>query len=77
MPYKIALGPWRSVFAVPSEVVDTHLKTAGAAAIKVLLCLLRNGDIFFSPEELHDRLGYSIGDIEDAIRYWVDCGLLC
>ena len=37
MEYKLNLGSWNSVFAVPSDIVDKHLKLAGAVQLKVLL----------------------------------------
>jgi DnaD/phage-associated family protein len=34
---------WRAVFAVPNEIVDTHLKMLGDVPLRVLLALLRYG----------------------------------
>ena len=31
MEYKMNLGSWNSVFAVPGDIVDKHLRLAGAA----------------------------------------------
>ena len=42
MSYSINLGSWQSIFAVPSDVVDKHLKLAGGAQLKVLLWVLRH-----------------------------------
>ena len=33
--YTVSIGIWDSVFAVPSDVVDRHMKLAGAAQLKV------------------------------------------
>lgn len=35
MNYKMNLGAWNSIFAVPCSVVDEHIKLAGAAQLKV------------------------------------------
>ena len=47
MKFSINLGMWNSVFAVPTQVVDQHLKLAGGVHLKVLLWLLRHaGDVY-------------------------------
>lgn len=77
LSYMLPLGSWRSVFAVPSEVVDKHLRLAGAAQLKVLLFLLRHSDCLIECETLADSIGLSVEDTKDAVSYWVQCGLLC
>ena len=42
MKFSINLGAWNSVFAIPTQVVDQHLKLAGGVHLKVLLWLLRH-----------------------------------
>ena len=42
MSYKIDLGAWGSIFAVPTALVDSHIKLASGAQLKVLLYILRN-----------------------------------
>ena len=44
MSVTINLGAWRSVFAVPSKVVDEGLKFSDGVKLKVLLYVLRNAD---------------------------------
>ena len=77
MSYMLSLGAWRSVFAVPAEVVDKHLRLAGAAQLKVLLFLLRHSDCAIDAQTLSENIGISIDDTKDAVEYWVNCGLLC
>jgi len=74
--YSIELGAWRSVFAVPSEVVDKHLRLAGAAQLRALLYILRSGGQTISLSEMAMAIGTSEGDAADAVGYWIDCGLL-
>lgn len=74
--YSVSMGAWNSVFAIPSCVVDEHMKLAGAAQLKVLLYMLRHcGD-----EVTLDALAFAIGqkpsDTQDALDYWINCGLL-
>ncbi len=51
MSFSINLGNWNSVFAVPSAVVDEHIKLAGSAQLKVLLWVLRHAGEEFSAED--------------------------
>lgn len=76
MSYKITLGCWGSVFAVPCDIVDKHLRLAGAAAIKTLLYILRHCGEEIESERLSEALGYPQCDIDDAVEYWVSAGLL-
>ncbi len=77
LSFMIPLGSWRSVFAVPSEVVDKHLRLAGAAQLKVLLFLLRHSDCPIEVDMLAENIGIRVEDAKDAVEYWVHCGLLC
>lgn len=76
MKYRLELGIWGSVFAVPTQIVDRHLKLCGAAQLKVLLTLLRHGDGPMALDELTHATGLSPGDAQDALLYWLECGVL-
>lgn len=76
MPVKINLGNWGSVFAVPSGIVDEHLRIASANQLKVLLFLLRNNDKNFTYKELGDTLRIHEEDVKDCVTFWVDRGVL-
>ena len=52
MSIQINLGAWRSVFAVPSQIVDEGLKFADGVKLKVLLYVLRNADRELALEEI-------------------------
>ena len=52
MEYKLDLGAWNSVFAVPCNIVDEHLRLAGAAQLKVILWVLRHAGEAFSVEDI-------------------------
>lgn len=64
------------VFVLPSEVVDKHLRLAGAMQLKVLLWLARTGKREFDPEECAAGIGQSAAVCEDAIQYWLETGVL-
>ena len=76
MSYQINLGEWNSVFAVPSSLVDQHMKLAGAVQLKVLLWVLRHSGEEISDETLAAAVGASPADTRDAMQYWVETGLL-
>ena len=76
MSYKIDLGMWGSVFAVPTAVVDKGLKLASEAQLKVLLYILRNSDSQITDESVAEALGLHSDDVRDALSYWSDKSLL-
>lgn len=76
LSYCVELGEWRSVFAVPSSVVDNHIKLVGSSQLKVLLWILRNADREFSEEEIASVISVHKEDVKDAINYWAETGIL-
>lgn len=76
MPYQINLGQWKSVFAVPSSVVDQHIKIASESQLKVLLYLLRHSDKYLSDEQLSAALRLSEEEIRNAVDFWIERELL-
>lgn len=76
MDYGIGLGQWNAVFAVPTCVVDEHMKLAGAAQLKVLLYLLRHAGEPVTLDALAFAVGQKAADTQDALDYWIHCGVL-
>ena len=77
MYHRLELGAWRKVFAVPSCVAeDNHLKLASGAQLKVLLYMLANPDMGITGETIAAATGVEIHDVEDALLYWVNAGVL-
>jgi DnaD/phage-associated family protein len=74
--YKINSSVFKSIFAVPSEIVDKHIVTASSVSIKVLLLILRNGDASITVDEMAEKLNISKADVCDAANYWVSFGVL-
>lgn len=67
---------WRTLFSVPTAVVDQYLKIATPSQLKVLLYLLRH-----CPDEIHcDVIGKQTGClpelVEEAILFWQQTDLL-
>lgn len=76
MSVKLNLGAWRSVFAVPSKVVDEGLKFSDGVKLKVLLFVLRNCDNDIADSDISEATGVGIADIPEALDYWVNMGIL-
>ena len=76
MEYRLHMGPWNSVFAVPTALVDRYLKLAGKEQLQVLLWMLRHGGEAFSPEALAQVLALDQDAVLDALDYWQQEGLL-
>lgn len=76
MAYRLDIGMWNQVFAVPSALVDRHLKLAGKEQLQVILWVLRHAGESFSVGELAQLLGMPEEAAQDALEYWCDRGLL-
>jgi len=76
MDYKLNLGAWNSVFAVPAAVVDNYIKLAGGNNLKVLLLILRNAGFEIAVNEISQQTGVSPEDVQDALLFWEQTGLL-
>ena len=70
MNYTVNLGCWGSIFAVPTDVVDKHLKIAGSAQLKVLLYILRHSQNGFSENDIASALNMDPFDVKDCIEFW-------
>lgn len=76
MAFSVNMGPWGSIFAVPSCVVDEHIKLCGTASLKALLILLRSSPAPVEIAEIATLLGLSAADTRDALNYWIEAGIL-
>ena len=75
MAYSLGNGIWDSIFAVPTAVVDRHIKLCSPLSLKILLLLLRTqGQMEL--DALADMLGQSRTDVQDALNYWVIHGII-
>lgn len=75
MTYEVNYQNWNGVFALPTDLVDQHLKLAGAVQLKVALWVFRQGQRCFTPEDAAQSLRLSTADVVDALQYWVAAGL--
>ena len=76
MNYRLELGAWNSVFAVPSVIVDKHIKLAGAAQLKVILWILRHAGESFTVEDIGKALSMHEADVRDSMQYWIQTGII-
>lgn len=76
MEYRLDIGLWNQVFAVPAALVDRHLKLAGKEQLQVILWLLRHPGEGFTPEAMAQALGMAEETALDCLDYWEDRGLL-
>ncbi len=76
MDYRFDLGAWNSVFAVPADIVDKHLKLAGAAQLKVMLWMLRHAGEKFEIADISKALSMHEADVRDSMQYWVQTGII-
>lgn len=72
MSFCLNLGSWGSIFAVPTAVVDKHIKLANVLQIKTLLYVLRHSGENFSIDDIADALSKHPEDISDSLQYWIE-----
>ena len=75
MDYTLNMGPWNSVFAVPTALVDRYLRLAGKEQLQVLLWMLRHSGERISPEKLAQELGMDTDSAMDAVDYLEGLGV--
>ena len=68
--YYISPNSFAGVFAVPSALADTALKTVSGSFLKVILCIFRRCYEPITPEEISKHTGVPVGEVGDALIYW-------
>ncbi|MBQ8868515.1 MAG: DnaD domain protein [Oscillospiraceae bacterium] len=72
MSYKLELGEWNKIFAIPNSVVEKYIKLAKEDFIKVLLVLLAYAGNNLSEKEISEISGVSESNVADAIDFWAE-----
>lgn len=62
--------------AVPTDVIDKHLKLAPVASFKVLLFILRNPDGTSDAEQISMCTGLSKFDVIECLEFWESNGVI-
>ena len=76
MAYIVDNGIWSSVFAVPSAIVDQHIKICSRLCLQVLLLMLRYPGQPVDEAWLAQHLSKDPADISDALHYWINAGII-
>ncbi len=76
MSYSVNPAAFRSIFAVPSDIVDKHIRLANGHQLKVLLWILRNSPDTPDLNEMCKALKITKDDATDYLQYWVENGIL-
>lgn len=76
MKYRINPAELTSVFTLPCRVADEQLKLTGAVQLKVLLWVYRHISEAPDSAAIAKAIGVPEADINDALRYWCDAGIL-
>ena len=76
MSFEINPYAYKSIFAVPTSVVDDNIRLASVLQLKVLLYMLRHSDEDLSGEAVSAALSIDKADAEDAMIFWQERGLL-
>ena len=76
MSFKINLGNWNSIFAVPTKVAEEKLKLSSASQLRVLLYVLAHNNINLTNQQIGQALSMHEEDVKDDLMYWVNEGIL-
>lgn len=76
MAIRLNSAVWGSIFAVPTSIVDEHIKKAGGQQIKVILYLLRHQTEELDAKAISRGTGIDVDDVKDAFVYWKEAGLI-
>lgn len=67
---------YSDTFALPGNVVDSHIKLASAVQLKVLLYIFRHSNQELGADDIADALSFNIEEVGDALGYWTGAGIL-
>ncbi|MDE5946250.1 MAG: DnaD domain protein [Oscillospiraceae bacterium] len=76
MRYGFSCGIWGNMFGVPNVIADNFLKLSTESQLKVIIYLLRNNGKSFSIEEIAENTGLTEEEVEDALIFWNQTGIL-
>lgn len=76
MFYSVDNSKMNSVFSVPNDIVDKHIRLANENQLKVMLYILRNDRKADKLEELSKALKIDLDDVNDCLQYWMLTGML-
>ncbi len=76
----IALNPlvWGDggITAIPSVIIDKHLRLCGSLALKAILLIFRDQSTYKDENALREKLKCDSSDLSDALNYWAQSGII-
>ena len=72
----INIEVYSSTFSFPSQVIDEYVKLASTVQLKVLLYIFRHSSTEKTAEDIANDLAFEISEVEDAISFWAELGIL-
>lgn len=76
MSYSVNPSVFKSIFAVPTDIVDKHIRLANEHQLKVLLWILRSSPDNPDIDKMCSALKINKSDAHDYLQYWVLTGVL-
>ena len=76
MSIQINFSAFSGAFAVPSALVDSHIKLATESQLKVLLYILRHTDLQNSVEDISKAVCVHPDEVKNALDFWAGRGML-
>ena len=74
--YSINSDSYKDVFVLPKDVALSHLRPAGKAQLKLLLCVFSHPGEALSVSELSKLTGVPRDEVADDMLYWIDAGFI-
>ncbi|MBO4693119.1 MAG: DnaD domain protein [Clostridia bacterium] len=76
MEFSLDFKSMSSSFPIPCDVADKYIKLASGEQLKVLLLVMRDLSNKISAKDIAEKIGISEISAEDALLFWVRCGIL-
>ena len=76
MKYSVNPSVFKSIFAVPSDIVDKHIRLANEHQLKVLLWILRTSPDNPDIDSMCKALKINKNDAADYLQYWILTGVI-
>ncbi len=76
MNFRISAEKMNTVFMMPGEIADSHLKLAGALQLRVIIYCFRNMSAPIDGDKMSELFGVAKEDVLDALMFWAELGYL-
>ena len=76
MRFSVNIKSISSSFPMPCDIADKYIKLASGVQIKAIILAMRDLSEEIDVEKIAESLGISVTEAEDALLFWVKCGVL-